>query len=464
MSENQVHGEDEEKIPMQGFRYALYKTSKESLLRRFAGCRRFIYNKGLDAQLKARERGEKMPRYVALANMLPAWKVEHPWLKEAHSQILQQALKDLDRAWSRRFKDLAKLKRKEIRLDDIAGEPTFRHRGECDTFRYPQPKPEHIDAANGRVFLPKIGWLRYRNSRPAVGEIRQISVTQDAGHWMVSLTMKRGDALLPCDGEIIAADRGVRDTLALSDGTSVAPLDAYKKSFFRLRRYQRAVSRKIEAQKKAMGLDPKAPFPKGVHPKKSNRQRHAEARVSKCHRKIANQRRDWLHKETTKIADRAGVVVLEDLRIKNMTGSAKGTADVPGKRVAQKAGLNKSILDQGWYMLEQMLAYKLEWRGGELIKVPAPYTSQKCSAPGCGHIDAASRKDKKFVCTRCGHIDDADQNAAKNILAAGLAVLASRTAVQMDAEDAALSGRPIRAKARAKRQPPQSAAGAASCG
>ena len=147
-------------LVIQGLRYALYKTSREALLRRFAGARRFIYNKGLDAQLKARENGETMPRYVELANRLPAWKNDHPWLKEIHSQVLQQAIKDLDRAWSRRFKDLAKLKRREIRLEDVAGEPSFRRRGEGDTFRYPQPKQAHVDAANGRIFLPKIGWLR----------------------------------------------------------------------------------------------------------------------------------------------------------------------------------------------------------------------------------------------------------------------------------------------------------------
>jgi putative transposase len=306
----------------------------------------------------------------------------------------------------------------------------------------------------------KVGWLRYRNSRPALGEIRQITVSLEGGRWMVALTMKRGEALLPCAGEIVAADRGVRDTLAMSTRQRIAPLNAYKKSFFRLRRYQRAVSRKMEAQKKSMGLDPKAPFPKGVHPKKSQRQRRAEARLAKCHATIAHQRRDWLHKVTSTIADEAAIVILEDLRTRQMTASAKGSVENPGSNIRQKAGLNRSILDQGWYLLEQMLGYKTAWRGGEVIKVPAPYTSQKCSH--CGHIDAASRKDKAFVCTRCGHTDDADQNAAQNLLAAGLAVLAGRQAGQMDAEDTVQQSRPIRAgkPVRAKRQPANAEGGA----
>ena len=165
-------------------------------------------------------------------------------------------------------------------------------------------------------------------------------------------------------------------------------------------------------------------------------------------------RRSW-PRNTTGLANNSAVIVLEDLQTKAMTGSAKGTTETPGKKVRQKAGLNRSILDQGWGLLEAMLSYKLAWRDGQLIKVPAPYTSQRCSA--CGHIDAASRKDKIFICTACGHAEDADINAAKNILAAGLAVLSGNThARHVLVEDAALSGRPL------KREPPI-AEGGVSC-
>ena len=326
-----------------------------------------------------------------------------------------------------------------------AGEPDFRRYGQGDSFRYPQPKPEHVDAEHGRVFLPKIGWCRYRDSRKPQGKIKQITVSQDAGRWFVSLTMEV-DKRLPCAAEIVAADRGVTDTLALSDGRRVAPLNAYKKAQYRLRRYQRAVSRKIEAQKRTMGLDPKAPLPKGIRLAKSNRQRRAESKVAKCHRKIASQRKDWAHKLTTGIVDEAAIVVLEDLKIRNMTASAKGTTQAPGKRVAQKSGLNRSILDQAWHQIEQMLDYKTAWRGGEVLKVPAPYTSQRCSV--CSFVHAENRKGKRFGCQQCGHTDDADINAAKNILAAGLAVLASRDCARhADVEDTVQSDRPV------KRQP-----------
>lgn len=435
-------------IVLQGFRYALHRSrSSEGQFRRFAGARRWVWNQALKLQLEARDRGEKIPGYTTLCALLPQWKLEHPWLSEIHSQVLQQALKDLDRAWSKRFKDIAAVKAKKLRLDDAAGEPDFRKYGIGDSFRYPQPKPEHVDAANGRVYLPKIGWVRYRDSRQPEGAIKQITISLDAGRWMVSLTTETDKAAgnLPCAGEIIGCDLGVADTLALSTGKCIAPLNALKRSMHRVKRYQRSVSRKIEAQKRAMGLDPKMPFPKGVRLPKSNRQRRAEGKLARCHRRIAGQRRDWTHKLTTELANQAAVVVMEDLKTKNMTASAKGTIDAPGRNVKAKAGLNRSILEQAWFMIETLLGYKLQWRGGELIKVPAFYTSQTCSA--CGYVDAASRNGKDFCCTACRHTEDADINAAKNILAAGLAVLDTQPGVSADVEVSMQQGRPR------KRQP-----------
>lgn len=435
-------------IVLQGYRYALHHSrSAVGQFRRFAGARRWVWNEALRLQLAARECGEKIPGYAALCKLLPQWKLEHPWLCEIHSQVLQQALKDLDRAWSKRFKDLAAVKAKKLRLDDAVGEPSFRKYGIGDSFRYPQPKPEHVDAGNGRVYLPKIGWVRYRDSRQPEGRIKQITVSLDAGRWMVALTMEteKVPGSLPGTGEVIGCDRGVTDTLALSNGQRIAPLNALKTSLHRVKRYQRSVSRKIEAQKLAMGLDPKAPFPKGVRPPKSNRQRRAESRLAKFHRRISDQRRDWVHKLTTGIANQAAVVVLEDLKARNMTASARGTIEAPGRNVGAKAGLNRSILDQAWFMIETLMGYKLTWRGGMLIKINPAYTSQRCSK--CGHVDASSRNKKEFLCTACGHAEDADINAARNILAAGLAVLDAQPGVSADVEVPVLQDSPR------KRQP-----------
>ncbi len=134
-------------------------------------------------------------------------------------------------------------------------------------------------------------------------------------------------------------------------------------------------------------------------------------------------RKNFLHKLTTHIAKNHGVVVIEDLRVKNMTRSAKGTIRSPGKNVAQKRGLNRAILRQGWGEMEQMLAYKLDRNGGTLVKVSPAYTSQMCGQ--CGVVDRRSRTSQAvFACAACGHMAHADINAARNILAAGLAVTA----------------------------------------
>jgi putative transposase len=139
-----------------------------------------------------------------------------------------------------------------------------------------------------------------------------------------------------------------------------------------------------------------------------------KAKITRLHSHAANARKDFLHKLSTGIAKSHGVVKIEKLQVRNMSASAAGTVEKPGQNVAQKRGLNRSILDQGWSMFATMLRYKLAERGGELIEVPAAYTSQTCSC--CGVVDKDSRKDQAtFECGHCGHADNADTNAARNI-------------------------------------------------
>ena len=146
-------------------------------------------------------------------------------------------------------------------------------------------------------------------------------------------------------------------------------------------------------------------------------------RVQKLHNKIANVRRDFLHKTTTEIAKNHGVIVLEDLKVMNMSKSAKGSVEEPGTNVAAKSGLNKSITDQGWYEFKRQLIYKQQWSGGKVILVNPVNSSRTCSR--CNHVDAENRLSQAlFQCTGCGYCDNADLNAAKNILAAGQVVIA----------------------------------------
>jgi putative transposase len=195
----------------------------------------------------------------------------------------------------------------------------------------------------------------------------------------------------------VGVDRGVAVFAALSDGTMIAPVNAGARAAKALRRAQRTLARKKRG---------------------SNNRRKQVLRVAKLHARVARARKDFLHKASTAIAKTHGVIVLEKLAVRSMVRSAAGTVAKPGRRVRQKAGLNRSILDQGWGMFRTMLAYKLAERGGRLIEVPAAYTSQTCAE--CGLIDAGSRVSQaRFVCTGCGHKAHADTNAARNILQRG---------------------------------------------
>jgi len=155
----------------------------------------------------------------------------------------------------------------------------------------------------------------------------------------------------------------------------------------------------------------------------SNNWKKSKSEINKLHTRIANVRKDYLHKTTTTISQNHAIVCVEDLKIKNMSKSANGTIEQPGRNVKAKSGLNRSILDQGWFEFRRQLEYKELWLGGEVLAVPARNTSRKCTI--CGHTAADNRTSQaSFRCTACGHEANADVNAACNILAAGHAVLA----------------------------------------
>lgn len=331
--------------------------------------------------------------------MLPLWKKDQStsWLAEVPSQALQQVLKDLERAYTNFF-----AKRADF--------PRFKKKGHSESFRFPQGVT--LDQANSRIKLPKLGWIRYRNSREVLGEIENVTVSQTSGKWYVSIQTEREvDDPVPQATSAVGIDLGITRFATLSDGTFLAPLNSFLKHEQRLARYQRAMSRKV---------------------KFSNNWKKAKARVQKLHARIGNIRRDYLHKATTTISKNHALVVVEDLKIRNMSKSAAGTIDAPGRNVSTKSGLNKAILDQGWFEFRRQLEYKLAWNGGQLIAVPPQYTSQTC--PCCGHVSRDNRQTQaKFECVDCGFAENADVVGALNIKAAGLAVLACGEAAQSGA-------------------------------
>ena len=359
-------------------------------MRRFAGCCRFLWNKALALEKETYESEGKRLGYNKLAGLLRDWKKveETVFLSEAHSQILQQTLKDLDRAYVNFFQKRADF-------------PRFKKKGLHDAFRYPQGFK--LDEGNSRVYLPKIGWMRYRKSRDAEGTPKQITVSMSAGKWYISVQTER-EARTPVhlSQSAIGIDMGVSCFAAFSDGTVLVPLNSFRKHEKKLAACQRGLSSKVK-------------FSANWYKQK--------AKVQRLHKKIADTRNDFLHKATTAISKNHATVVMEDLRVKNMSASASGSLERPGRNVRAKSGLNKAILDQGWGEFRRQLGYKLNWSGGVLVVIPPEYTSQTCHV--CGNVDKANRVTQaQFVCTACGHSANADHNAALNILAAGQAVSA----------------------------------------
>ena len=381
---------------LQAYKFELRPNGEQQrLMRRFAGSCRFVYNKALALQQERHKVGEKKLGYAALCRALTEWKAQPQtlWLSETPSQALQQALKNLERAYKNFF---------EKRADF----PRLKKKGVSDSFRYPQGVK--LDQGNSRVFLPKLGWLRYRNSRDVLGEVRSATVSQSGGKWFVSiLTERTVDKPIP-QGGAVGIDVGIARFATLSDGSFIEPLNSFRKYESRLRRYQRAMSRKT---------------------KFSSNWKKAKAKVQKIHTRIANVRKDFLHKASATISKNHALVVVEDLKVSNMSRSAKGTVDAPGRNVRAKSGLNKSILDQGWGEFRRQLEYKMAWKGGYLVAIPPQYTSQTC--PCCGHVSKDNRQTQaKFECVDCGFEENADKVGAINVLARGHRVIACGEPVQ----------------------------------
>ena len=355
-------------------------------MRCFAGSCRFVYNKGLALQKARFVAGEKKLSYGELCKRLTQWRSsgDTSWLKDAPTHPLQQALKDLERAYTNLFAKRADL-------------PRFRKKGQHDSFRYPDPKQIKLDPMNSRLFLPKLGWLRYRNSRQVLGTVKNVTISLSCGGWFVSIQTERElDQPLPRGGAV-GIDLGVVRFATLSDGTFYAPLNSFKRHQTRLRKGLQAMSRKQ---------------------KFSHNWNKAKRRIQRIHARIGNARRDYLHKTSTAISQNHAIVCIEDLQVQNMSRSAAGSIETPGRHVRAKAGLNRSILDQGWFEFRRQLEYKLSWNGGSLILVPPQNTSRRC--PQCDHVSAQNRlTQQRFHCIACGFEENADWVGAINILRAG---------------------------------------------
>ncbi|MFD4428932.1 RNA-guided endonuclease InsQ/TnpB family protein [Nocardia sp. NPDC058497] len=375
-----------------GRKYQLAFTPEQAAFAEtIGGICRSVWNTGLEQRREYRRR-DAWINYHEQASQLADAKTDHGWLKAAPSQVLQQALMDLDRACREH------------------GAFRVRWRSErrwLPSFRFPAGKQitvERLGKRWGRCKLPKLGWVRFRWSRALGGTVRSATVSRDGQHWYVAFLVN-DDHTAPeqhASTTAVGVDRGVTVAVACSDGTL---RDRQFRSPAEAHRY-RLLQKQLARRKKGS----------------ANRGKTVAA-MRRIKRRERDRRKDFVSWTANRLATRHALVAIEDLKIRNMTASARGTVEQPGSNVKQKAGLNRSILDKGWHMFESALVGIARYTGTTIVKVPAAYTSQRCSA--CRTVDPESRESQAvFRCTTCGHTENADVNAAKNILADGLSVSA----------------------------------------
>jgi putative transposase len=366
--------------------------AQDAVLRGHCGHARYVWNLAVEQHSHWHPGRKSAPGYLEQCRQLTAARAENPWLAVGSPTVQQQALRDFTQATAAFFDP-----------GNPAGRPSWRKAGRDEGFRITgrgrQWDVRRVSRHVGQVWVPKAGWVRFRWSRAVPEGVKSYRVTMDrAGRWHVAFAMIPAPVPAPGNGQVVGIDRGVAVSAALSTGQLLHCPALTARERTRLRRLQRALARAKRGSNRR------------------GRVRHAIARLRARER---DRRKDWAEKTSTGIARRFDVIRVEDLKIGNMTRSARGTRENPGRNVRQKAGLNRGILRSGWGLLVRRLGEKAP---GRVEKISPALTSQRCSA--CGRVDRASRESQAvFRCTACGFAGNADVNAARNI-AAGHAVTA----------------------------------------
>ncbi|GIV57746.1 MAG: transposase [Rhodothermaceae bacterium] len=362
---------------MRTYRYRAYPNAerRQNLARTF-GCARWVYNWGLERRTNAYHGEGKSLTYNSLAVELTQVKKQEEtrWLSEVSSVVLQQSLRNLERAFTNFFEGRSRyprFKRKREKQSATYANSAFRFDPEAMTLTLAKRKTP----------------LKIRWSRKPAGEVVKVTVTLDpSGRYHVCLHCRCRVEPMPRTGKRAGVDLGLNDVVVTSDGFHSGNPKHLRKAYYRLRRAQKALSRKQKG---------------------SNNYGKARRRLAKIHARIADQRNDFIHKLTTDLVKNHDVIAVESLAVKTMM---------------QNHTLARSISGASWGEIVRQLEYKCEWYGRTLIKVDRWFPSSKrCNA--CGHIkEALPLNVRRWVCEECGTEHDRDVNAAKNILAVGATV------------------------------------------
>lgn len=350
---------------------------------------RFVWNLAVEQHSWWTPRRGPAPNYAAQARQLTQARAEFAWLRAGSQTVQQQALRDFAQAMTNFF---AKTHRR----------PTWRRAGRHEGFRIVAVKEGHIRRLNrhaAEVQVPKIGWVRFRLSRPMPEGVKSYRITLDrAGRWHIAFAVVPAPIEAPGTGTVVGIDRGVSVSAALSTGDLLHCPGLTLAEQRRLRRLQRRLARGRKG---------------------SMRRARVKASIARLKAREVDRRRDWVEKTSTRLAQRFDVIGVEDLNIRGLIRAAAGTVERPGRSVKVKSALNRGILSAGWSVLVERLEHKAP---GRVVRINPAYSSQMCAV--CGVVDKEARESQaRFHCRACGHVANADVNAAVNIAtAAGRAV------------------------------------------
>jgi putative transposase len=382
-------------------RFRLYPTGMQAeLLLSWSNTCRAVWNTALAQRIWAYHSARRATlRAVDQCLELTEARTEHDWLRDLPAQCAQQVLRQLDAAYDN-FWD----------PNHPAHHPAFKRKGDRQGIAFPGQaiRVRRVSRRMAQVRLPKLGWVRFRLSRPVDCAVRNATVSRDGLGWHIAFGVHQPEPAEPPvhTGPPVGVDVGIACSAFLSTETTQRqrPDTLTPGEKRRLRGLEQRKARQVSFAKKHNG---------GRY---SKRLRKTIAAIAEMKARQTRRRADWNHKLTTELAKSHGLIAVEDLRVASMVRSARGTVDQPGRNVAAKAGLNRSIADQGWFDIRRQLGYKTRRYGGVLVAVPAPGSSQTCSR--CGVRDPESRQGcgRLFACTHCGYTEHADRNAALNIL------------------------------------------------
>ena len=372
---------------LKAYKYKLKPTQTQiKQFEHILGACRFVYNLSLETKIHVWNAYQVSLSKYDLIKQLPELKSEE-WIKEVPSQTLQAVVERMDRSFQRFFRG--------------GGYPKWAKKHKYNSFMFKQG----VCNTGNQIKLPKIGYIRFYKSCPIEGTIKQTVITKEYNGWYISVSCETKPKIhLISNENQVGIDVGVARFYTLSDGI----YQNNPKFFYQLKKCL-AHEQQILAKKQ----------------RRSNNWYKQLKVVQRIYTKITRERKDFQHQQSTRLVREYGSIVVEDLKLKNMSKSAKGTLENPGKNVKAKSGLNRSLLDAAHGQFFHMLEYKCKWYDRDFQKVDAKYTSQTC--PYCEHVSKKNRKSQsEFECQVCKYTGHADHIGAVNILGRAVPIVLER--------------------------------------